>query len=991
MIRDILSPVSGLQTSLLQVTGVDWNDPGGLNAGYVAELLERFLEAPSSVPEPWRAYFEAGGGPLMAVLPGLGHVRGATVGPAAASAAPGRPAAVPPSSPAFVGGNGAQAPAAPPERTRPSADATDELLLGGIAAATELVKAIRMHGHLAARLDPLGSEPTGDPALDETRLVPPLTPDLQERIPAGLLRLFVPGETLRDALPLLRETYCGSIAYEIEHISDHAERMWLRQAIESGRYRRPWSGAEQVALLERLGQTEGFEQYLRRSFLGQKQFSLEGLETLIPMLDETIELAAGAGAHQVVIGMAHRGRLNALVHTVGMSYESILREFEGERTLNALVFDPEGGSGDVKYHLPAVGSRITRSGEIEVMIAPNPSHLEAVDPVVEGRARAEQTDRTGAVARHDPSVALPLLIHGDASFAGQGVVAETFNLQALDGYATGGTLHIITNNQIGYTTDPVQSRSTRYSSDLAKGFDVPIVHVNADDPEAAISAVRLGLAYREEFGHDFVIDLVGYRRLGHNEQDDASYTQPLMAARIHDLPTAFDRYAEALRSVGVVDQARVDAVVAGATATLRAAHDRLRASLGESVTPPPPVREPVAIPETGEAVETRVATERLLALNEQLLAVPSSFTVHPKLARQLARRRETVVEGGMDWAHAEALAYATLLEDGIPVRLSGQDAERGTFANRHIVFHDPSTDETYAPIQHLPGAHASFEVYNSPLSEYAALGFEYGYSTAAPDALVLWEAQYGDFANGAQIVVDQFIVAGRSKWGQTSRLTLLLPHGYEGNGPEHSSARLERFLQLGAQGNIRICNCTTSGQIFHLLRRQALDATARPLVVMTPKGLLRARAAGSSLADLSDGRFQPVIDDPEAPKASVRRLVMCSGKIYYDLQAHARRASATDVAIARIEQLYPFPVHHVAELAARYPALAEIVWAQEEPQNMGPWRTLRHRLEDAARPLSLPLPVRYIGRPWRASPSEGYPTAHQAEQDRILTACFTQS
>jgi 2-oxoglutarate dehydrogenase E1 component len=962
---------------------VSGTDPSGINAGYVAEMRRDFLDAPSSVPEAWRIVFERGAEhPPPPVA--------ASIENAAMAAAVLAPVVAPPSL-AEPPAKAASLVEAPPPPAASSSPADDGILPAAVAAAMALVKAIRTHGHLAARLDPLGSEPTGDPALDETRLVPPLTPELQGLIPSRLLRLSVPGETLRDSLPYLRATYSGSMAYEIEHISDHAERVWLRQAIESGRYRQPLAAGERVALLRRLGEVEGFEQYLRRSFLGQKQFSLEGLDVLIPMLDETIEVAAAAGAQQVVIGMAHRGRLNALVHTVGRPYESILREFEGERALNALVTDPEGGSGDVKYHLPASSRRVTRSGEIEIAIAPNPSHLEAVDPVIEGRARAEQTDRSRPIALHDPSVALPVLIHGDASFAGQGVVAETLNLQSLHGYSTGGTLHLITNNQVGFTTDPVQSRSTRYSSDLAKGFDIPIVHVNADDPEAAISAIRLALAFRAEFGHDFVVDIVGYRRFGHQEQDEASYTQPLMVEKIQLQPTVFENYGRTLVDAGIATVGEVESIVVKVTDRLRAAHDELRASLGDAAPAPPPVREPTAIPETGEGVVTAVGRDRLVSINEQLLAVPAAFTVNPKLARQLERRRETISEGGIDWGQAEALAFASLLEDGIPVRLSGQDSERGTFAHRHLVLHDPDTGETYAPIQHLPTANASFEVYNSPLSEYAALGFEYGYSVAAPDALVLWEAQFGDFANGAQIVVDQFIVAGRSKWGQTTRLTLLLPHGYEGNGPEHSSARLERFLQLGAQGNIRICNCTTAAQIFHLLRRQALDATARPLVVMTPKGLLRLKAAASSLEELTAGQFRPVISDGERDPARVRRLALCSGKIVYDILGHELRAGTPDVAVARIEQLYPFPVHHVAELVARYPALEEIVWVQEEPQNMGPWRSLRHRLEDAARTISLSTPVRYIGRPWRASPSEGYPTAHQLEQERIVTEALAST
>jgi 2-oxoglutarate dehydrogenase E1 component len=931
----------------------------GLNAAYVAQLRADFLDSPASVPDEWRRIFEADGNgspaPVVAPRPADPEPEGVTATPAVAA---------PPSE--------ATGPAAEPE--------VDDELLAGIAAAMALVKAYRMHGHLAARLDPLGSEPTGDPALDETRLHPPLTPELQARIPASLLRLSVPGETLLEALPRLREVYTGSSAYEIEHISDHAERVWLRKAIESDRFRGERAPEERLALLRRLTQVEAFERYLRRSFLGQKQFSLEGLDVLVPMLDESIELAAVGGAHEVVIGMAHRGRLNALVHTVGRSYESVLREFEGERSYDALVVDPEGGSGDVKYHLPASGTRVTDGGEIEVTIAPNPSHLEAVDPVVEGWARAEQTDRTSGSGLHDPTVALPILIHGDAAFAGQGIVAETFNLQSLEGYATGGTLHLITNNQVGFTTDPMEGRSTRYSSDLAKGFDVPIVHVNADDPEAALAAVRLALAYREEFGHDFVIDIVGYRRFGHQEQDEAAYTQPLQAERIESQPTVRERYAERLAEEGVLTHEDAERLVEEMVATLRSAHESLRASIAE---PPAPPSEPLPSAGTGDAVETAVDAERLRGLNEELLRVPEGFTVNPKLAKQLERRRETVVDGGIDWGQAEALAFASLLEDGIPIRLSGQDTERGTFSHRHLVLHDPHTGETVAPIQHLARASASFEVYNSPLSEYAPLGFEYGYSVSAPEALVLWEAQFGDFVNGAQIVVDQFIVAGRSKWKQTSRLTLLLPHGYEGNGPEHSSARLERFLQLGAQENIRVANCTTAAQYFHLLRRQALDAVARPLVLMTPKGLLRLRSASSSLEDLAAGRFQPVLDDSGADPNAVERLVLCSGKVYYDIVGHELREGAHAVAVARLEQLYPFPAVAVAETLRRYPSLREVVWAQEEPQNMGPWRSIRHRLEEAARETTAEG-VRYLGRSWKASPSEGYPTAHQREQDRIV-------
>jgi 2-oxoglutarate dehydrogenase E1 component len=945
-------------------------DVDGLNTGYAALLLEQYLDNPGAVPEEWRDLFESEPEALLQRQPGLARLLELAAadgdGHAAPAAAPPPPAAEP----------------APPPAAQPAP--ADAELLGGIAAAMALVKAFRMHGHLAARIDPLGSEPPGDPALEPERLTPKLTPELQARIPASLLRLNVEGETLADALPRLRETYTGTISYEIEHISDHEERVWLRQAIESGRYRRPLSRDERARLLGRLSQVEGMERYLRRAFLGQKQFSVEGLDVMIPMLDEAIELAASGGAHEIVLGMAHRGRLNVLAHVVGRPYETILREFEGERTIEAVVSSEEGGSGDVKYHLGAQGTRSTQSGDITITLVSNPSHLEAVDPVVEGRARAEQTDRSSRQGYADPAVALPVLIHGDASFAGQGSVAETLNLQALPGYSTGGTLHLIANNQVGFTTDPESGRSTRYSSDLAKGFDIPIIHVNADDPEAALASIRLALAYRRRFGHDVVVDLVGYRRHGHNEQDEAAYTQPLLAAAIAEHPTVREEFAARLVADGDVTQEQADALEQEVLAELRTAHEALKETFGQPEAPP---RDDTHIPAaTGDEVVTAVAADRLRNLNEQLLRVPDGFTPNPKLMRQLERRRETLDEGGIDWGQAEALAFASLLVEGIPIRLTGQDTERGTFSHRHDVLHDVQTGATYTPLQHLDDAGAAFEIYNSPLSEYACLGFEYGYSAAAPEALVLWEAQFGDFVNGAQIIIDQFIAAGLSKWRESTRLTLLLPHGYEGNGPEHSSARLERFLQLAAQENLRIANCTTSGQYFHLLRRQALDATARPLVVMTPKGLLRLKQAGSTLDDLASGEFRPVIDDPAATDHErIERLVLCQGKIYYDIVGHEERGQAAGVAVARLEQLYPFPVEQAKRLFSAYPNLSEVVWAQEEPQNMGAWRASRHRLEES-KPEGVPL--LYVGRPWRASPSEGYPTAHLREQDRIVRAAL---
>jgi len=668
---------------------------------------------------------------------------------------------------------------------------------------------------------------------------------------------------------------------------------------------------------------------------------------------------------------------------LGRPYESILREFEGERTVDALSAQPSGTSGDVKYHLGDEGRRKTPSGDITVTLAANPSHLEAVDPVVEGLARSEQTDRSTRDGAYDARVALPLLIHGDASFPGQGVVAETLNLQGLGGYSTGGTLHVIANNQVGFTTDAADGRSTRYSSDLAKGFDVPIVHVNADDPEAAVSAIRLALAFRRRFGHDVVIDLVGYRRHGHNEGDEPAYTQPLMAERIKEHPTVRAQYAARLVEEGVVTQQEVDELLGAVEQSLRHAHEDLKATFAAPAAPP---REGTP-PTNGSDVITAVPAETLRSLNEELLRTPEHFTVHPKLERQLARRREAIDQGRIDWGQAEALGLASLLVEGIPIRLTGQDTERGTFSHRHLVLHDPKTAEQYTPMKNLAEAQASFEVFNSPLSEYATLGFEYGYSVGAPETLVIWEAQYGDFVNGAQIIVDQFLVSGLSKWAQTSRLTLFLPHGYEGSGPEHSSARLERFLQLAAQENIRIVNPSSAAQYFHVIRRQALDPNARPLIVMTPKGLLRLKEASGSLEQLSDGRFEPVLDD-QVDHSQVRRLVLSAGKLFYDVAGHQERQAHPDVALARLEQLYPFPVEAAKALVASYPSLDEVVWAQEEPQNMGAWRAIRHRLEEA---IGGRVPLRYVGRPWRASPSEGYPTAHLQEQERIVKNVLTSA
>jgi len=853
-----------------------------------------------------------------------------------------------------------------------------------VAAAMALVKAIRNFGHMAARLDPLGSEPPGDPALDPGPLG--LTPEIMARIPADLLRIYVPGRTLAEAYPKLQETYCGTIAYEVEHIGSHQERVWLRQVIESGDHRKPLTPEAKRKLLARLTAVETLERFLHKAYLGQKRFSIEGLDALVPMLDQTIELAGTSGARRVVLGMAHRGRLNVLAHIVGLPYETIFAEFEGGRHVEGTL-TPEGGTGDVKYHHGADGVYQTAAGKpVNITLTPNPSHLEAVNPVVEGRARANQTNRRGKDAIHDGTVALPVLIHGDASFAAQGVVAETFNLARLKGYTTGGTVHLIANNQLGFTTDPKEGRSTDYSSDLAKGFDAPIIHVNADDVEACLAAARLAMLYRDKFHGDVVIDVVGYRRWGHNEGDEPAYTQPVMYERIKQTPPARQRYAEQLAREGVVDAAQAAAEAEQVYQRLTDIQQSLKAHLREAGAGEEPQRISGAQTALSEP-DTNVSAPLLTTLNEQLLIVRDGFTIIPKLQKQLERRRPALTEGQIEWAHAEALAFASLLAEGTAIRLTGQDTERGTFSQRHLVLHDARDGRRYAPIQNLPGARAPFELHNSPLSEFACLGFEYGYAAAAPETLVLWEAQYGDFTNGGEVIIDQFIIAGLAKWGQTSRLTLLLPHGYEGQGPEHSSARIERFLALGADGNIRIANCTTPAQYFHLLRRQARHAELRPLVLFTPKSLLRLPQASSRLEDLATGRFQPVLDDPAVTtRDAVRRLILCSGKVYYDLTLAPARGQAQHVAIARVELLYPFPRAELAALIRGYPSLREIVWVQEEPRNMGPQKFMLPQLRELVGPE---VSVRDIGRPERSSPAEGYPAAHQAEQARIVATALS--
>lgn len=862
-----------------------------------------------------------------------------------------------------------------------AAQPSDEMLRA-VASGMAIVAAYRRHGHLAANLDPLGAEPVGDPSLDPQSYG--LTPALQSAIPASVLNVKVAGNTLADVLPRLRETYSSTLAYEIEHISNAKQRSWLRDYIESGRDRVKESPQRQIDFLERLTQVESFDRYVRKTFLGQKTFSGEGLDVMVPMLEEMLDMLADDGVENAVIGMAHRGRLNVIAHVVNSPYEEVMTEFEAAQYRGNLGDDDV--MGDVKYHHGATGTFTTSKGKsIGVTLAHNPSHLEAVDPVVEGSARALQTDHSHGTPVQDPKRAVPILIHGDAAFTGQGIVSEVFNLQSLPGYETGGTIHLIANNQIGFTTDPADARSTRYASDLAKGFDVPIVHVNADDVDACIAAVHLAIDFRRAFGRDALIDLIGYRRFGHNEQDEPAYTQPQLAERIKNHPTVRELFANKLINQGVIGPERAQAMLDETMERLQDARRAVKGALASHISG----RKLSGSNTFGGTVLPPVAKATLVGWTQALTAVPDGFTLNRKLRAQFERRAATIVEKGLvDWGTAESLAFASLLTTGTPIRLTGQDTERGTFSHRHSAYHDTISGNVWIPLQHLSSEQASFEIRNSPLSEYACMGFEYGYSAQQPNALVIWEAQYGDFVNGAEIVVDQFIAAGQAKWGQTSRLTLLLPHGYEGGGPEHSSARLERFLQLVAEGNLRVASPSIASNYYQLLRMQARSPIAVPLVVMTPKSLLRAPSAAGSLDEMADGAFSPVIDDPRPlDRDAVERLILCSGKIYHDLAAHSAYASLQRTAIARIELLAPLPVGDINRLIAGYPRLKKIVWVQEEPKNMGARAFVRRRLLEGKRDG---FDIEYIGRGYRASPSEGYAGQHAVEQERIVSTALAE-
>ena len=914
----------------------------GPNLGYVLELYERYREDPESVDERMRKFFE-GWSPPRAVA--NGHtVSGETVA---------------------------------------------GMDVDKIVGAAKFVRSIRDFGHSAAQLDPLGSEPPGDPALDPE--FHGFSEEDLESMPSSVIGgpIAERTETARGAADELRRIYCKTTGYDFGHIAHIPdERFWLRDAVESERFGGEMDAEGARALLRRLTRVDTLEKFLHKTFLGQKRFSVEGNDMVVPMLDRLIRLAAETDTPEVVMGMAHRGRLNVLAHVLNKPYARIFGEFQQpEKGEQPSVSESTGGGwvGDVKYHLGVRGFHLEEGEEdtkVLINLAPNPSHLEHVNPVVEGMARATQERRDEAGApRQDMDASLPVLLHGDAAFPAEGVVAETLNLYRLPGYTTGGTIHIITNNPLGFTTEQHAARSTTYASDLAKGFEIPVVHVNADDPEACLAAISLGYAYREKFHKDFMIDLIGYRRFGHNEGDEPAYTQPKMYETIRDHPTVREIWARKLEERGVIEEGEADALVEEIFEKMREVHKDPDEGLeDEDVVTDQPYTPLVEIP------DTRVSAERLEALNAAMLERPEDFEPNGKLERLFQKNRGDLEQ--IDWAHAEALAFASLLEDGVAIRLTGQDSERGTFSQRHAVLHDENTGESYVPLQNIPQAKASFAIHNSPLSEIAVMGFEYGYSMNTDDSLLLWEAQYGDFANVAQPIIDQFIVSGQAKWGQASELVLLLPHGYEGQGPEHSSARLERFLQLAASENIRIANCTTAAQYFHLLRAQAaLKDNQRPLIIMAPKSLLRHPMAASELEDFTESSFQPVLDDEEARERadSIERLILCSGKIYTELVSSEYREEAVDTAIVRVELLYPFPEERVHEVIDGYPNLREILWVQEEPKNMGAWTFMEPRLRELT---GGELPILYVGKPDRPSPAQGSARFHKEEHAHIVRAAF---
>lgn len=913
----------------------------GGSSGYVDQLYESYLRDPNSVPEQWHNYFSA----LPEVSGQKADISHVEIRDYFLKRA---------------------------REHRPAVSA-DSQQFRKQAHVLQLINAFRSHGHHQANLDPLG--------LTERKHIPDLQLVHHQLSEADFSTVFSSespltknGATLKEIYQGLKRTYCDTLGIEYTHITDEEQTRWLQERIESVYSHPTYDAQKKKHILAKLTAAEGLERYLHTKYVGQKRFSLEGGDSLIPLLDELIYRSGAQGCKELVIGMAHRGRLNVLVNMFGKSPDSLFQEFEGG-------YQQDVRTGDVKYHMGFSSDVMTEGGVLHISLSFNPSHLEIIAPVVQGAIRARQYRRHDLVAKQE---VLPIIIHGDAAFAAQGVVMETFNFSQARGYATGGTVHVVINNQVGFTTsNPLDSRSTLYCTDVAKMVQAPILHVNGDDPEMVIFASQVALDFRHKFKRDVVIDLVCYRRHGHNEADEPSMTQPVMYSAIAKLPTPRQLYADRLVSEGVISES--DAI-----AMINAYRDAL--DKGESLvkTIAGGLREEYVANwhvflnrNWDEPVDTRVPIETLKKLAKQLEIVPEDFSLNKVVARVMqGRNRMTAGELPVDWGYAENLAYATLLADGYPLRLSGQDSGRGTFAHRHAVLHDAKTADTYVPLQYINGNPEDVIIIDSVLSEEAVLGFEYGYASSEPSVLTIWEAQFGDFANGAQVVIDQFISSAEQKWGRLCGLVMLLPHGYEGQGPEHSSARLERYLQLCAQHNMQVCVPSTPAQMYHMLRRQMVRPFRKPLIVMTPKSLLRHKLCVSSLEDLASGKFEviiPEIDELNAKK--VRRVVLCSGKVYYDLLAARREKTIDDIAIVRIEQLYPFPEAAFKEVMQAYNHVKDIVWCQEEPKNQGAWFSSQHHIIDG---LSEVQSLSYAGRDFFASPAVGFASLHLQQQKALV-------
>jgi 2-oxoglutarate dehydrogenase E1 component len=919
----------------------------GGNAGFIEDLYEQYLRDPSSLDPAWREYFarfqgrgEIAHGPIRERLMARANLPQASAG-AARSAADGASAKQ--------------------------------------GAVSRLIQVYMNRGHLIANLDPLGLQERAKPYVLDLQYFGLSDADLETEFFTGSRNDAIPERTkLKNILADLKFIYTDTIGAEFAHVSDTEERLWLQDGFQVARMQNRFSADEKKNILWQLTAAEGLERYLHTKYVGQKRFSLEGGDSLIPLLDEMVQHGGKAGVEETIIGMAHRGRLNVLVNLLGKSPKDLFSEFEGQYDLAKLR-----GSGDVKYHKGYSADLKTGSANVHVALAFNPSHLEVVDPVVEGSARARQERRADTLG----DKVLPVLIHGDAAFAGQGVVMETLQLSQARGFYTGGTVHIIINNQVGFTiSDPRDARSTLYCSDVAKMIEAPILHVNADDPEAVCFVIRFALDYRMRFHKDVVIDLVCYRRHGHNEADEPAATQPLMYQIIRKKPTVRQLYADKLTQEGVLTAADASAMMEQYRSGLDEGKPQARAALG-LIGNRYTVDWSEYLGADWAPVKTGVDMTRLRALGKAITTYPTDWTLHPRVLA-IMQAREKMIHGdlALDWGCAENLAYASLVQEGYPVRLTGQDSGRGTFFHRHAVLHDQLTGRSYIPLQHIATNQPKFTVIDSVLSEEAVMGFEYGFSTTEPHCLTIWEGQFGDFGNGAQVIIDQFISSGEAKWGRLCGLTLFLPHGYEGQGAEHSSARLERFLQLCAEYNMQVCVPSTPAQMFHMLRRQMLRALRKPLIIMTPKSLLRHPLSVSRLEELSGSRFQTVIDEIDDIKTSaVTRVVFCSGKVYFDLLKSRREAQLESVAIVRIEQLYPFPSEEYEAILHKYSNAREIVWCQEEPQNQGAWYQIRHRLQSK---LELKHELLYAGRAGAAAPATGIAALHEQQQRNLVTAAL---